>query len=99
MGINLHPGKQNCQMAVNSEIFVDKSEMILYLNSLVNTKQRYVSVSRPRRFGKTMAADMLCAYYDVEADSRELFDSLLLSEKNNDFANSEWDIYLENLMS
>ena len=74
MGTYLNPGKQSCQMAVNSEIFVDKTEMILYLNSVVNTQQRYVSVSRPRRFGKTMAADMICAYYDREADSRELFE-------------------------
>ena len=54
MGIYLNPGKQSYQMAVNSEIFVDKTEMIRYLNSVVNTQQRYVSVSRPRRFGKTM---------------------------------------------
>ena len=61
-------------MAVNSEIFVDKTEMIQYLNSVINTQQRFVSVSRPRRFGKTMAADMICAYYDRETDSRELFE-------------------------
>ena len=73
MGIYLNPGKESFQMAVNSEIFVDKTDMIQYLNSVVNTNQRYVSVSRPRRFGKTMAADMICAYYDRKADSRELF--------------------------
>ena len=60
MGVYLNPGKTNYQMAINSEIFVDKSEMILFINSLINTNQRFVSVSRPRRFGKTMAADMLC---------------------------------------
>ena len=49
---------------------VDKSEMLLYLNSVAKTKQKYVSVSRPRRFGKTMAADMICAYYDRMADRR-----------------------------
>ena len=56
MGTYLNPGKQSYQMAVNSAIFVDKSEMIQYLNTVINTQQRYVSVSRPRRFGKTMAA-------------------------------------------
>ncbi|SFL03148.1 Predicted AAA-ATPase [Lachnospiraceae bacterium KH1T2] len=71
MGIYVNPGKKNYQMAVNSEIFVDKSEMIYFLNSLVNTTQRYVSVSRPRRFGKTLVADMICAYYDRE-DDRQL---------------------------
>ena len=79
MGTYLNPGKQSFQISVNSEIFVDKSEMISYLNSLVNTQQRFVSVSRPRRFGKTMAADMICAYYDRDADSRELFEKLKLS--------------------
>ena len=61
MGTYLNSGKEAYEEAVRSEIFVDKSGMILYLNSLVNTKQKYVLVSRPRRFGKTMAADMICA--------------------------------------
>ena len=94
MGIYLNPGKQSYQMAVNSEIFVDKTEMIRYLNSVVNTQQRYVSVSRPRRFGKTMAADMICAYYDREADSRELFANLKLSAGEGDNQKNPWDRYL-----
>lgn len=73
MGAYLNPGNQSYRIAVNSEIFIDKSEMIQYLNTVLNTQQRFVSVSRPRRFGKTMAADMICAYYDREAESRELF--------------------------
>ena len=94
MGIYLNPGKQSYQMAVNSEIFVDKTEMIRYLNSVVNTQQRYVSVSRPRRFGKTMAADMICAYYDREADSRELFANLKLSAGEGTDPKNVWDRYL-----
>ena len=94
MGIYLNPGKQSYQMAVNSEIFVDKTEMIRYLNSVVNTQQRYVSVSRPRRFGKTMAADMICAYYDREADSRELFANLKLSVGEGIDPKNVWDRYL-----
>ena len=54
--------------------FKSQYQMLQYLNSVVRTKQKYVSVSRPRRFGKTMAADMICAYYDREANSRELFE-------------------------
>ena len=80
MGTYLSPGKTAYEEAVNSEIFVDKSDMILYLNSIVRTKQKYVSVSRPRRFGKTMAADMICAYYDREANSRELFEKRKLAK-------------------
>ena len=96
MGIYLNPGKAGFRMAMNSEIFVDKTEMIRCLNPVVNTEQRYVSVSRPRRFGKTMAADMVCAYYDRNADSRELFAESALSKcisKENDGALS-WDAYL-----
>ena len=88
MGTYLNPGNAAYQMAIRSEIYVDKTKMIEHLNSVVNTQQRYVSVSRPRRFGKTMAADMICAYYDREADSRELF------EKRKIAAAPIWDKYL-----
>lgn len=94
MGQYLNPGKMNYQMAINSNIFVDKSEMIVFLNSVVSTQQRYVSVSRPRRFGKTMAADMICAYYDREADSRELFRELKLAKSENLYGSLSWDAYL-----
>ena len=76
-------------MALNSEIFVDKTEMIGCINKLINSDQRYVSVSRPRRFGKTMAADMLTAYYDSEANSRDMFANLKLAS-----GNEPWDNYL-----
>lgn len=79
MGNFLNPGKDAYEEAVNSEIFVDKTDMIGYLNSVVLTKQKYVSVSRPRRFGKTMAADMICAYYDRQAESRYLFEKRKLA--------------------
>lgn len=88
MGTYLNPGKAAYQMAVNSEIFIDKTEMIQCINSVVNTQQRFVSVSRPRRFGKTMAADMICAYYDREADSRELFEKRKLAQT------AGWDEFL-----
>ena len=97
MGSYLNPGKQGYQMAVNSEIFVDKTEMIRYLNTVVNTQQRFVSVSRPRRFGKSMAADMICAYYDREADSRELFENKKLALSGNVQASGKerkWDAYM-----
>ena len=81
MGTYLNPNKAAFQMAVNSEIFVDKTVMIQYLNSIINTQQRFVSVSRPRRFGKTMAADMICAYYDRKADSRSLFEEREISNE------------------
>ncbi len=88
MGIYLNPGYQVFEEAVQSDIFVDKTEMIRYVNSVVKTKRKYLSVSRPRRFGKTMAADMLCAYYERSADSRFLFEKTLLGKIDG------WDAYL-----
>ena len=87
MGTYLNPGHMKFQKAVNSNIYIDKTEMISYLNSILNTEQCYVSVSRPRRFGKSMAANMLCAYYG-KSDSRNLFDHSKLAEHDN------WDKYL-----
>ena len=97
MGVYLNPGRQSFQMAVNSEIFVDKTDMIGYLNSLVNTQQRYVCVSRPRRFGKTMATEMICAYYGREAHSREMFEKRKLGTSapfRIAGKQSMWDEYL-----
>ena len=64
MGIYVNPGNAAFREAVNSKIYIDKSNLILYTNSVMNTKQKNMCVSRPRRFGKSMAADMLAAYYD-----------------------------------
>ena len=72
MGRYLNPGCVKFQKVLNSEIYVDKTEMISYINSIVNTEQCYMCVSRPRRFGKTIAANMLAAYYG-KGNSRELF--------------------------
>ena len=79
MGIYLNPGNNKFQRAVNSDIYVDKTGLIKYTNSVVNTMQSCVCVSRPRRFGKSMAADMLAAYYSKGCDSRELFSGLEIS--------------------
>lgn len=97
MGTYLNPGIRSYRMAVDSEVFVDKSAMIARLNPLVNTGQRFVSVSRPRRFGKTMAADMLCAYYGRGEGARELFGSLNLSHEMPTPSGAEavpWDAHL-----
>ena len=97
MGTYLNPGREAFEEAVNSSIFVDKTKMIQYLNSVVRTKQKYVSVSRPRRFGKTMAADMICAYYGRNANSRELFENRKISECDSVKVGAKdisWDDYL-----
>lgn len=69
----LNPSAAAFKRAINSEIYVDKTGLIEYTNKYINTQQCYMCVSRPRRFGKTMAMNMLAAYYSVGADSADLF--------------------------
>ena len=73
MGIYVNPGNLTFQEAINSMIYVDKSELISYTNRMLSTMQKNICVSRPRRFGKSMAADMLVAYYSKGCDSGGLF--------------------------
>lgn len=88
MGVYLNPGNGSFQETLNSKIYVDKTEMLSYLNTLIRTEQKYICVSRPRRFGKTMATNMICAYYDKTADSRPLFEKYKIAKCEN------WDRYL-----
>lgn len=80
MGIYLNPGNQAFQEAVNSEIYVDKSSLLSYTNKRIRTKQKYICISRPRRFGKSMTAAMLSAYYSAGCDSKNLFDGLHIAK-------------------
>ena len=80
MGRYLNPGMESFEKSVNSEIYVDKTGLVGYTNRVMNTVQGYVCVSRPRRFGKSMAANMLTAYYSRGCDSREIFSKFEISE-------------------
>ena len=80
MGIYLNPGDRKFLRAKNSEIYVDKSGMLKYLNRMFGTEQAYICVSRPRRFGKSMAANMISAYYDRTTDAKELFHDMEIAE-------------------
>ena len=73
MGIYLNPDNNGFWKAVRSEIYVDKTGLIQYTNKCINTEQQNICVSRPRRFGKSMALKMLAAYYSCACDSRDLF--------------------------
>jgi len=66
-------------VAVLKTVYVDKTEMIKFINETLGTKRKLTCFSRPRRFGKSYAAQMLCAYYDKSCDSRELFEGLSIS--------------------
>lgn len=83
MGILLNPDNSDFKRAINSKIYIDKSELIKYTNSVINTEQRFICVSRPRRFGKSMAANMLTAYYSKGCDSRELFGEYKISQTDS----------------
>ena len=83
MGIYLNPDNASFQEALNSEIYVDKSCLIQCTNKVLKTKQKYISVSRPRRFGKSMAADMLTAYYSRGCDSKEMFQNLKIAKTDS----------------
>ena len=75
MGTYINKGNNAFRDIVNSE-YVDKTSLIPFINKTLNTESRYSCVTRCRRFGKSMAAKMLCAYYDKSCDSRELFRGL-----------------------
>lgn len=73
MGIYLNPGNDGFLEAIRSEIYVDKTGLIAYTNKYLSTEQKFICVSRPRRFGKSMALRMLAAYYSLGCDSVKLF--------------------------
>lgn len=73
MGIYLNPGNVSFYKAINNDIYVDKTNLIAYTNSRIDKADCFICVSRPRRFGKSMAADMLTAYYSKGCDSGKLF--------------------------
>lgn len=87
MGIYLNPGSEGFYESIASEIYVDKTGLIGFTNQVLRTKQKFICVSRPRRFGKYMAAEMLAAYYQRGIDSRELFEGLAISREESYEAN------------
>ena len=80
MGIYLNPNSELLRQDRNAKIFIDKSMMIAELNELVNSREKFICVSRPRRFGKSMAGNMIAAYYSKGCDSRELFMDLKIAK-------------------
>lgn len=78
MGTYINKGNGNFREVLDNE-YVDKTGMISEINKTLNSERRYTCVTRCRRFGKSMAADMLCAYYDKSCDSHELFNGLRIT--------------------
>ena len=84
MGRFVNPNNSAFQVALNSQIYVDKTGLIAYTNNVLATMQGYICNSRPRRFGKSYAANMLTAYYSRGCDSEAMFSGLEIS-KSADF--------------
>ncbi len=113
MGIYLNPGNEYFRRTLSADIYVDKTMMIDALNRFIDKGNNYICVSRPRRFGKTIAQEMISAYYSKGCDSHELFEKLKIAktegyeEKRNKYnvikidLNSEYQntINKENLLN
>ena len=80
MGTYVNPEIDNFKSSINYKFYVDKSMLIALLNEKLEGVDRFLCVSRPRRFGKTMAANMIAAYYSKNLDSHELFSDLKISK-------------------
>ncbi len=83
-GIYLNPNNASFEKKLNSEIYVDKSDLIKFCNRRVETGNCFICSTRPRRFGKSMAIDMLTAYYSKGCNSKELFEGLNVTKYNMD---------------
>lgn len=98
MGFYLNPGNKGFWESVRSKIYVDKTELIACTNELINTQEKYICVSRPRRFGKSMALKMLAAYYSCGCDSADLFKGYKI-EKNETYKEhlNQYDVIFLNM--
>ena len=83
MGIYLNPDSSKFEEAVNSDIYIDKTGLLAYTNSVLHTMQKYICISRPRRFGKSTAANMLTAYYSRGCSTEQLFSKFEIAEDND----------------
>ena len=91
MGLYLNPNADAFLQNRNKKIYVDKSQMIYELNDLIDSDENFVCMSRPRRFGKSMAGNMISAYYSKGCDTREVFSRMKLGQE------ADFDKYLNKL--
>lgn len=85
MGLFVNPGMGSLLEDMNDDIYVDKSLIIAEFNKCYGSRRRFVCVSRPRRFGKTMVGNLVAAYYTCGADVRVVFARLKIARVR------EWD--------
>ncbi|MDR1536964.1 MAG: ATP-binding protein [Clostridiales bacterium] len=80
LGKILNPTVTDFEKALRSDVFVDKTDLISLTNKAGFTSEQYICISRPRRFGKSVAAHMLVNYYSLLQDNRKLFEGLNISK-------------------
>ena len=83
MGIFVNPDNSAFQAALNARIYVDKTGLIEYTNSVLESTDAFICNSRPRRFGKSVTADMLTAYYSRGCDSEKMFSELEIARSKS----------------
>ena len=110
MGIYFNPSNGSFLRARNSQIYVDKTGLLEYLNGILGKNGRCIAVSHARRFGKSHAAGMIDAYYSLGSESSNLFDDTKIA-KSRDYKkymnkynvihldiSSFWDFYKDNIV-
>ena len=81
MGRFVNPDNSAFQVALNSEIYIDKTGLLELTNKVLNTTDGYICNSRPRRFGKSITANMITAYYSKDVIRRQCSKGLQLAKK------------------
>lgn len=110
MGTYFNPNNESFRCDKRSEIYIDKTGLLEFLNKKIGTNAKYISVSHARRFGKSHAAGMIDAYYSLGSDSAELFSDTEIAEKDsfrehlNKYnvihldVSTFWDYYKDNIV-
>ena len=81
--LNTNTAYFDFNILVNDNFFVDKSGIIEEMNKRINTMNRFICITKPRRFGKTSIFNMIGAYYCKAYDSHELFDGLEIGKSDS----------------
>lgn len=66
----------------NSPYFVDKSLMLDELIPRIETNTNYICITRPRRFGKSVMANMIASFFSAREKANVVFDQLKISSSN-----------------
>ena len=110
MGVYFNPSNESYTKDRNYKIYIDKTELLEYLNESIGTPKNCIALSHARRFGKSHAAGMIDAYYSLGCDSTKLFEDTKIA-KSSDFKkymnkynvihldiSSFWDFYKDNIV-